>query len=360
VWIAEHAHEVPRTSRISNEASLASLSARGNQRVTLVQREGFDEEQQGLAGAGPARSIFATGSHQRTLGAAAPNVTIQVLKCGGPSTQTLTVSVRVTDAAGGYLAQFPAYPSTGGTYSATIPSGLAPTLNPSSICESIASAVGNVCDWIISQPAAPAIICSSLAAAVAATGPLAVVLAGPIGDACFSVAAGLELYCATLGGSPVPGAPSPIDAICRAPELNRTFTADIRLAPVALGLPNDLIGPSVIAPGAGPYPTLRLDLGSKPAVRSLVLTPPNPHGGQSYTATVQLSCLPTGTEVKLSVVGTDNYTDSATQRIGATQQSGTFTLNVPGGGTGIRDVVTVSVAAPNAPVVTFTAALVFG
>jgi len=290
---------------------------------------------------------------------ASSSVNVQVDGCGGLPTDG-DVYVKVLDTQGVFLGQYPATRVSQGNYVAGLPSGLAPTLNPGEICGTLATVLGATCDWLIDIPGAPQYLCAALTIAVAATGVGAVV-AGEIAAACEAVTGGLELYCKTLNTSGAPGSPSLADVLCESEALDRTFTADVLLVPIVIALPTNIVGSPLRAPGNGPFPDLLVDLGIHTTIRSLTLNPANPVAQQSYVATADIFCLPFGTVVTLSIIGTDGYTDSVSTTINTTQESGTFTLSVPGAANaGIRDVDTVTVVLPDGEQLTLNASLVFG
>jgi hypothetical protein len=289
------------------------------------------------------------------------NVDVEVDGCGGgPSTSAADVYVRVLSTGGVFLGEFPATTVGGGHYVATLPSGIALSVNVGEICDSLATVLDLTCQTLIEQPGAAAYLCVALAAAVASTGIGAPIAAG-IAAACAALVAGLELYCLTLNASPVPGAPSLAEMICGSQALNRTFTSDVVLVPLVIALPADVVGSPIQAPGDGPFPNLLVDLGGNTTIRSLTLNPPNPAALESYVATADIFCLPAGTIVTMSIVGTDGYTDSSSTTIQTTEQDGTFMLFVPGAATpGIQDVDTATVVLPTGQTITLDASLVFG
>lgn len=287
--------------------------------------------------------------------------TVRVTSCDLPEENADVYVVVNTDGQfKKFLGSFRASRVTAGIYQATIPTNLAPSINPSEICESLADALGNVCDVGFSAPGVPEALCLQISVAVALTFIGAPIAAG-IETACLSVTSGLDLYCNTVGASPAPGGPSIADTLCKADALNRTFVDDILLTPKMACLPTACVGGSRLVPGQGPFPDLSVNLGSNTLVRSLTLTPPSPSAKQGYVGTADISCLPIGTTVTMSIVGTDGYQDETSITVPSAQRNGTFTLSVPGAETsGIRDTVTVLVKRPDGQSVTRTASLVFG
>jgi len=103
-------------------------------------------------------------------------------------------------------------------------------------------------------------------------------------------------------------------------------------------------GRAVHTPGAQTFDpsnpqTYLVDMGGSFDIVNLRADPPDPGPGQGYTAYADIQCPdPAGTEVTISVVGSDGYTNSSTKTITATGQ---ISLYVPGGAASVKDVVTV-------------------
>lgn len=286
--------------------------------------------------------------------------TVRVTSCDLPEENAeVYVFVNTDGPSKKFLGQFRASRVSAGIYQATIPTNLAPSINPSAICESLAGALGNACT--LQKLAGGALaLCTQISIAVAITG-IGTLVAGEIEVACLAVTGGLTLYCISLGASPAPGGPKLVDVLCKADVLNRTFVDDILLSPNVACLPTTCVGGTRQAPGQGPYPDLSVNLGSNTHVRSLTLNPPSPSAKQAYIGTADISCLPTGTTVTMSIVGTDEYQDETSITVPSAQRNGTFTLSVPGAEeSGILDTVTVLVKRPDGQSITRTASLVFG
>lgn len=104
--------------------------------------------------------------------------------------------------------------------------------------------------------------------------------------------------------------------------------------------------------------TINYDIDGDPTIDSFILEPDFPAQGQSYVATATFHCVPVGSEITMSIVGTDGYTNSRTTTI--TTTSGIAELYVPGAATGVRDVCTVVINPPYGNSITMTASLMFG
>lgn len=95
-----------------------------------------------------------------------------------------------------------------------------------------------------------------------------------------------------------------------------------------------------------------------PVIDSFDLIPSHPVEGQSYQAIATFHCVPAGSEVEVSIIGTDGYADMISTVTDVT--SGTVTLNVPGAETGVYDVCTVVIRTPDGQEYSMQASLVFG
>jgi len=169
----------------------------------------------------------------------------------------------------------------------------------------------------------------------------------------------MEIYCNTLNASPAPGAPSLADKICKSDFLDREFTEDVVIQAYVVGLVNNRYSEKKTVPGNGPFEDLYITMDAETKIQSLTLDPASPAYEESYSAICKISCLQAGSQVTLSVSGSDGYTDSASYTIASGQQEGEFTLQVPGAETGVRDVVTVTVTLLSGETLSRSASLVF-
>ncbi len=292
-------------------------------------------------------------------GAAQGSVTVDVTECGQPTDQR-TVFVRVEDLSNGaFVGTFPAASIGGGRYAAQIPSGQFSVPITADVCATLESMLGTACTALdLGGPAFPLLACTALAAAASSSG-IGSLAAAPILDMCLASSAAIELYCLSLGASPAPGAPSLAQMLCDAIPADPS-PSQLRLQAFYAALPSNVYGPAVEVAANGALPTLRIDDSSLPVIVSLDLNPSAPGQGQSYVATANIGCLPAGSVVTMSIVGTDGYTDSRTYNVSEGQPSGSFTLNVPGAASGVRDTVTVRVALPGGGSMQRESFLVFG
>ena len=249
-------------------------------------------------------------------------------------------------------------------YIYTIPDGLFTHhhINAADICNDVLGALNDyVCPIIEGAgPAGMQYICVSISAAIASAGVSAPAAAAFL-MVCEGVSAALTYYCSTLGYSPAPGAPSLSEVFCelfRALDFN--WTDPIKLVPVLNALPHNVYGSGIwYEYGTGSPSPLYVDSGGDPAINSFELIPSAPVAYQGYEAIAHLSCLPIGTLITMSIVGTDGYTNSQSQTVQTDNPYFDATLYVPSSYSGVYDVCTVVVTPPGGPSLTKTASLVF-
>jgi hypothetical protein len=100
------------------------------------------------------------------------------------------------------------------------------------------------------------------------------------------------------------------------------------------------------------------DIDGDPTIDSFILDPDFPAAGQGYVATATFHCIPVGSTITMSIVGTDGYKNSQTTTINTT--SGTANLYVPGAATGVKDICSIVITPPYGESVSMTASLMFG
>lgn len=104
--------------------------------------------------------------------------------------------------------------------------------------------------------------------------------------------------------------------------------------------------------------SISYDIDGEPTIDSFVLEPDFPSAGQDYVAFATFHCIPIGSTITMSIVGTDGYKNSITSYVNET--SGTAELYVPGAATCVKDVCTVVIIPPYGQSITMTASLMFG
>lgn len=294
-------------------------------------------------------------------------VTVNVLRCGQPATGFLDVRVLVSDGSGKFLGTFPASRISDGIYRTSLPSNLAPVPDKSEVCEPLGVLLDIACAFTESLgPLAGTVICGAVTSAVAAvTGGISALASGLIFAGCESAVVGFEVYCSIGNASAGPGAPSLGGELCDLVEdyVNNARKSDsqtYKLQAEVIALPTNVRSSVGTAPASGAFSPLRIELGSTPQILTLTLAPSSPAEGEDYLATARIGCLPIGSVVVLSIIGTDSYSDStAPITISKAQIEETFQLSVPGAQRSVRDTVTVDVQLPNGQKLRRVAGLVF-
>ena len=300
-------------------------------------------------------------------GSAGTSYELTVTRCGSPSNDQIDrVYIYNQAGIGDPLGEAIAVQTGKGQYTITVPSGTAPTLDPQAVAEKLSSVLSTYCDGVgvIGGPKQSLVLSEAACGMIAAKLALTVVGAGvaaPVGTACAGLTAAMAVYCETLGASGDPGSPSIMDKINELNMLSyfklqgnmRIHVRFLTLPPVTKGF--------TIAEGVSSKFTAELDDTGKPKIQSLTLSPSSPAANQGYTITVSVFCLPVGSNVTLSMVGSDGYTKSSTFPItNAAQSAGNFTLSIPGAQKGVRDDVTAKVTTPDGQTITSVNSLIFG
>jgi hypothetical protein len=135
-----------------------------------------------------------------------------------------------------------------------------------------------------------------------------------------------------------------LDQICgNISEIVDRFAAgELRLIPVVF-IPGEgvITGSGATAPSIGPFPTFNISAPNEVEIVSFKTTPADPAPFQNYIAEALIHCAPPNTQVTMSIVGTDGFSDSRTAII---QGDANVTLTVPGAEEGVVDTVTVAIA----------------
>lgn len=302
-------------------------------------------------------AVTQLGKGQRlppTQAASAGTSLVNVKRCGTAVDDADVGMTIIPSGDAGNAYTVPATFTGSGQYSVSIPTQPSPVQEIENVCEQISGVAGLACEAFSAiPPGTEAGICARIGAAVA----LRFQPAGAIVfSACEGGFAAARRYCAGPGYSGgVPGAPSLLETFCgNITELvDRFFGGELQLIPI-VSIPGegviDVAGAT--APSSGPFPTFDVTAPGEVQIVSFKTTPADPGPGQSYVAEALIQCAPPGTEVTISVEGTDLFFDSVTTTI---QGDANVALTVPGGAEGVVDTVTITVR--NGP--TRTIVLVF-
>jgi hypothetical protein len=331
----------PSTQSIVNPAQVTPRALRSGKRVRLSVA--------GLPDAPPLQTN-PTGN----------TVAVRVLRCGAVDNGTVMVDVVVRGPDGRFLLSVPAVRGADNLFRATIPGNIAPTYNLQENCLDLEDIFSLPCDVLEGLGEGAAVfICNAIAVAIDAatfpSGEAALLMAG-----CHRMVPAMEAYCATLGASPQPGSPSLGQMLCEAAFEDRDIPRDISLTAQVRALPQSVSSSTVTVSAGGPFPLLTVDMGGQPAIRDLTLSPSNPGRGVDYVARAQIYCIPAGSTVTMSIIGTDGYRDEVSYAVAQTNVNASYDLNVPGADSGVQDQVTLRVALPDGRILTRTASLVFG
>jgi hypothetical protein len=257
---------------------------------------------------------------------------------------------------------------SGNEYQYTIPSGIFETPeidNLHNICDKIDEILNSFCTAYnatgIAGPAMMSFVCTSISAALVLSELLAPV-APTFLTACEGMTASITAYCSILGNSAMPGSNSISQelGLCQLIQDIVTDNDKIRLVPYINTLSGAMPGVPVLYNGVGDPGLLYAGTNGVPSITSFTLDPSAPVVEQGYIATAHIICVPMGTNITMSIEGTDGYTDSQTQYVSESTPYLDATLSVPGAHeSGIYDVCTTTVVLPDGTTLTKTASLVF-
>lgn len=136
------------------------------------------------------------------------------------------------------------------------------------------------------------------------------------------------------------------------------ITSDLELLPFAFINGKAYAGKRmVVSPESGDI-TINQEIDGEPTIDSFKLVPSHPAAYIPYKAYASYHCIPVGSNINISIVGTDGYTNSINKTI--TNTSGTAYLHVPGTYQGVYDVCTVVITTPDNRTIKMQASLVFG
>ena len=164
---------------------------------------------------------------------------------------------------------------------------------------------------------------------------------------CSSTLASGKLVCDSAGSEQATGAMTRENFVCTgAPQVDRALDAMVEKVKFStvVSFPGSNTADIVRTdsreyPSEGPFPEYSFILEGAPAGEGFDTDPPVPDPRVGYTATATLVCLPANTVVNIDVQGSDGFTSSGSCTITG---NGQCNLQIPGGGQGTRDTLTVS------------------
>jgi hypothetical protein len=241
--------------------------------------------------------------------------------------------------------------SAAGQYQAELPTVWTPNeIQLAQACDFFASHLGDICSGFGFLPeGSDTLLCAELA------GKVDLAAGGPTGEAlvilplCKLGTEAVQFYCATFDASPAPGVPiNASGEICakikqiedRAPKDNSVQYQIYAWADVP-GVPRVKSEPMFVS-AVGDFPEIELSFEDGiAAINSFTTLPTNPAPRQSYVATAELSCIPAGVTIRISVTGSDNFTSSNELVVDADNPNPIIKLSVPGGAATVKDTILV-------------------
>ena len=297
---------------------------------------------------------------------------LSVTSCGSPVNYEI-LRVNLVDQAGiSVLKELNAVWVANGKYTITVPNGLAPELDPQKAAEALSSVLSDYCDAaglvgeLPEQLLLTSSACAYISGKLALTG-VGVTVAPTVGAACTGITSAMAVYCATLGASGPPGTDSVLDKMLENKFLeNFKLTGGIRMHVYfkvfteGYSSGTKIVGFNV-ADGVTSNLKAEMAENAKPMIKTIELSPSSPSEGQDYTISANVFCIPIGSVVTISMVGSDGYSESETYTVSdVSQSSGKFSLAIPGADQGVRDEITVIVTTPDGSEISKSASLVFG
>ena len=278
--------------------------------------------------------------------AGSSTISISLKRCGVPiekATVELQVDQKIVKE---YL--FWASDVGGGRYVVDLPIG-GETMGQQigSACMSLVGAIGTGCDVAKELKAGAPGVCAAIAKYALAGAPK--VFAG-----CIAGITAYAYYCSTGNWSPdflAPGADfkPPAEYVCDGIEYIVDRGIDYFGEPIKFGVIAN--HPNFKAPfvnynmattsPSGPYPNLDINIEGENEIVGFWADPGNPPEGVGYMVYASLACLEIGSQIQLSIVGTDGYTNSRTCT--AQFEDNTCMLSVPGAEGGVVDTITLRV-----------------
>ena len=278
-------------------------------------------------------------------------------KCGPFNTSPNMAWVNLRDGNGNFVRRLDLTMVDTGKFIFRVPSNAIPSVNIKDMIQATKTLIDGVCEISSNVPGSITIfgtaMCSSLSIALAST-VIGAAVSAPFFAACEYSVLLLENHCTfkdILNAAPS----GSIDVF----DVTVYATPNIILNGVVAGIPQDSKTIDYVAPAQGPFPDISMNLDDKISVKSFILSPSTPLAGNDYNAVVDISCLNIGTVIKISIIGSDGYTDEISYTVTSSQTSDSFILTVPGGNVGVNDECTVEVSTLGSIVATRKAYLVF-
>jgi hypothetical protein len=299
-------------------------------------------------------------------------IEINVTKCGFPGYGDVYVSIYTKDPEQKFLTKVKAS-RTGkdGVYIADIPQLNIPKPISGDIFSAVASTLDTVCDVVEFLQLPPQIsvqygtmFCAALSSTLTLTVPATAPFLPQIFVGCEVLTTSILAICSSnlvqivnKGlNAKISETEKVVDFVTK--KLNET-TKEILVFPEVYGIPKNIIGKYKVFPLNNPIGALSLELSNETFIRKMILNPPSPSNGQSYDVNMEIDCLPSGSSIDVSVVGTDGFSKRDKYSVVQSLPSKTFSIKVPGAKGGVRDKISLTVTIPGGKTVKREASLVF-
>ncbi len=342
VWQSNTAATVTAVSADgSSQVTVAvDLASQGGQSSTASSVRAFALRQTGTPASGSRHSRLAAPKpdlcvepRSRTTNTPqavnAATTTVSVGRCGMAENNANVWIVYTSDT---QLFALPGSLVGNGVYSVSIPTPPTETPPLLTLCQIVGGVVEAAC--LVNQSVGTPMLVTACGLIVVSAPGLAIV--------CEAVVTALPAICATVGIG-VPGGPNVAQLLCDdfIDAIDRATSGPVTLrARATIPGAGQASSEPVSAPGTGPFPSFDLQFPGELQIASFGTTPLDPAPFESYVATAEIVCAPPGTQVNMSIVGTDGYTDAISCFVEGNQSCSLF---VPGAVEGVVDTVTVQV-----------------
>lgn len=254
-----------------------------------------------------------------------------------------------------------------GHYQFTVPSEEYEHTDFSGFAGKINDIINEICSYnayTLPGSGAKQALCAAISVAITAAGVgISAPVAAGFSTACMAISTSMDTVCALVNGNieNIPdGMPTLADQLIKILKEEEFKWNRLYLRPFVNTWSGAKYGNGQVLIDGQQFEATTISLGGSPTIAAFSLNPPAPAHGVSYIATAVMGCLPVGTKVTMSIVGTDGYTNSETSTVPEDGvKSYTAKLKVPGAATGVKDVCTVTVTLPDGSILEKKASLVF-
>ena len=267
------------------------------------------------------------------------NLSMQIDKCNEPFNYATVILLAKGVDVPSYQARYESRSDGNGNYCFLIDKPEPSSIQLDDICNSIENVLGNVCTGLEvfnTNPAAQLTLCATISSAFT-------VASLPVFTGCEVLINSMNLYCNTLGASVVPNAPSVLASLCNSDTLDESVPTEFVFKPaIYIDGGNYIVGDETNSfPTSGPFSGINLTIPSNPSIADFSTDPSDPNPEVDYVATAVIQCLENPSIATITVVGTDDYTDSIT--INLPIGNSTISLSVPGAEGGVKDYLSIVV-----------------